>query len=708
MKYWLLLSGLLLISGVFAQVDDDERKRIAKELILNAKYEDALATLRVSQELRYRDRESRFLMGLCQYQLNHLDEAEALLQALTKGDKNPFPEIWLYLGKIYHARHQFAEAASLYKSYLHRIGSNHPSRRMVQDELRRCANGIQFQYREARAFVENLGPGVNTEYDEFGPVLSPNHQQRLYFSTRRPGNIGGPRNRYGESDDRLGKYYSDIYLASNPRGNWGEVQPMHHLVNSPRHEVLLGFNKDGSAMYFYQGNDWFNGSVTIDSFQQGGSRRLSSDPFLGPLDPIVDQAAPHFYSTDVVLFASRRSGGYGGYDLYLTVRSKGVWSEPVNLGPDINTPYDETTPFLSRDGKTLYYSSNDSRRSIGGYDVFKSTYLAEAGRWLPPQHLGLPVNSAGDDTHFRLASDGFTSFFCSSRKDGFGRRDLYIAYFNDFLTEQEPVNNLSETYFHQFRQRVTTASAAARPSATASAADAPRQGDLVIRPITFRNREELFNKDNRQVLDQLAGMLSEHADWELAIKVHAETGASVSESLYEAIEKATPAAEYLVRQGASADQLTLRGKMNHFQTRNVNPEYAVDFSLSGKGAGQASGQWQQLEGQTPDPPLVYRLQIATLNSSFTGNYMNDFPVPVVEKKYGQPRIHYLSGAFDTYIAAKKWQSDLKQRLALRAEIIPYIHGDRASLNTAEEWRNQLPDLKAFLDDQAKAGKFPGN
>lgn len=708
MKYCWLLAGLLFTTGLTAQVDDEERKQVAKELILHEKYEDALATLRLSRALRYHDPESRFLMSLCHYQLNRLDQAESRLRSLTEEEEEPFPEVWLYLGKIYHARHQFAEAAELYKAYLHRIDRNHPSRRMVQEELRRCANGLQLQYRERLAFVENLGPGVNTEYDEFGPVLSPNHQQRLYFSTRRPGNIGGARNRAGAGDDRLGKYYSDIYLANNNQGSWGDLQPMHYLVNSPRHEVLLGFNNNGSAMYFYQGNDWYNGTVTIDSFQQDGSRRLSSDPFLGPLDPVVDQAAPYFYNSEVVLFASRRPGGYGGYDLYITVRSQGEWSKPANLGPDINTPFDETTPFLSVDGKTLYYSSNDSRRSIGGYDIFRSTYLAKADRWLPPQHLGLPVNSAGDDTHFRLAPDGFTGFFCSSRKDGFGQRDLYIAYFNDFLSEQEGVGPPSETYFHQFKKRPANANLTPRPTGISPASDAPRRGETEIRPVLFQDRADLFRTGNREIFEQLAQTLAEHADWNLVIQVHTEKGTSVSESLYEAIQSATPAVEYLVSRGASPNQLTLRGKTVLHQTRNAKPGYAVDFSLSGNGSQKMSGKWEQLEVENRDNPLLYRLQIATLDGSFDGNFMNSFPDPIAEKKPENARVYYLAGAFSSFSAAKAWQQELKNNLALRAEIAPYIHGSRASLDVAQQWVGKLPDLQAFLDDQAKAGKFPGN
>jgi len=427
---------LLLSSSLSAQRSIEEKRLRAKDFYVNGKYEEALSVLTNERELRRNDPEGRFLIALSYYHLNQLEEAERYLQDLLDTE-NPFPEVLLYLGRTYHARNQFEEAGNYYKSYLKNIDRRHRNRPMVQDAVRRCANGLRLQFRQPLAYAENLGNLVNTADDEFGPIPSLTRPGRLYFTSARPGNLGGPRDPIGRPDKQYGRHFTDIYYTTILQGVWKDVRPMHYFLNSPRHEVILGFADNGRSMYYFQGNALDYGQVLVDSFRQGG-QVLSTNPFLGPIDQVAGIAPPFFSQGKVVIFASKRPGGYGGYDLYRTERRQGRWTPPKNLGPNINTAYDENFPFLARDGRTLYFSSNDKKKSMGGFDIFKSVYLTEQERWATPYNLGLPVNSAGDDTHFRLARDGYTAFFTSNRKDGYGQRDLYTAYFFEYLSEMTP------------------------------------------------------------------------------------------------------------------------------------------------------------------------------------------------------------------------------------------------------------------------------
>ena len=157
---------LLLLSVVFLQAQTPESKLLrAKEFYKNGKYEATLSLLTTDRELRVENEESRLLIALSHYHLNALDEAERIIQDLLKNTKTAYKESLLYLGRIYHARNQFEEANKHYKSYLKSLAANHDHRAMVRDAIRRCANGLQIQYREALAFVENMGDAINTEYD---------------------------------------------------------------------------------------------------------------------------------------------------------------------------------------------------------------------------------------------------------------------------------------------------------------------------------------------------------------------------------------------------------------------------------------------------------------------------------------------------------------------------------------------------------------
>ncbi|MFZ9028693.1 MAG: OmpA family protein, partial [Crocinitomicaceae bacterium] len=130
-------------------------------------------------------------------------------------------------------------------------------------------------------------------------------------------------------------------------------------------------------------------------------------------------------------FVSSRPGGYGGRDIYRIVKlPNGNWSEPINLGPEINTPYDEDSPFIAVDNKTLYYSSN-GKTSMGGFDIFR-TIRDENDVWSPPMNLGFPINSTGDDVFYTTTADGLRGYLSSYRKGGMGEKDIYEIE-NDYL-----------------------------------------------------------------------------------------------------------------------------------------------------------------------------------------------------------------------------------------------------------------------------------
>ncbi|MDQ1296827.1 MAG: Tetratricopeptide repeat protein, partial [Bacteroidota bacterium] len=123
-------------------------------------------------------------------------------------------------------------------------------------------------------------------------------------------------------------------------------------------------------------------------------------------------------------FTSNRKGSLGGLDIYVSEKdTAGNWGPPSNLGPDINTPYNEETPFLSKDDKTLYFSSK-GHFNMGGYDIFYSTILNN-GKWSVPLNVGYPVNSTDDDIFFKPVNQGYIGYFAKYTPDGYGDQDIY-------------------------------------------------------------------------------------------------------------------------------------------------------------------------------------------------------------------------------------------------------------------------------------------
>jgi Tol biopolymer transport system component len=133
----------------------------------------------------------------------------------------------------------------------------------------------------------------------------------------------------------------------------------------------------------------------------------------------------------LLYFASNRAGGLGGTDLYVTHKlPNGKWALPQNLGPEINTPYNEDFPTLSSDGKLLYFSSN-GHTSIGGYDIFKAEMDETTKQYTNPKNVGYPINTPEDNYNFRLSSTGHYGYMAALREGGMGDMDIYRITFND-------------------------------------------------------------------------------------------------------------------------------------------------------------------------------------------------------------------------------------------------------------------------------------
>ncbi|HMO39653.1 MAG TPA: hypothetical protein PKC76_10020 [Saprospiraceae bacterium] len=697
MKQLLLLAVILLTNTFIGYSQNDtELKRQAKAFFAYNRYDDALKTLQRSRNLTRTDEEGRFLISLCLYHLNRLDEAADILDQLVANEKTPYPECWFYLGKIYHARHQFVEAGRFYKAYLKNISPNDPKRRMVTDIIRRTANGQQYQYKPSEAFVENLGRQVNTPYDEFAPVPSLVHDDRLYFSSAREGSTGGKRNRQGLPDERFGQYFSDMYYCSILKGIWGGVQPMPYQLNSPQHDMLLDFNKDGTALIYFKGLEFNSGDILVDTFRQMDNRILSSDPFLSPMDARRGDCCPFLYNDTLLFFASRRPGGYGGLDLYKTALRNGRWTNPENLGPTINTPYDETTPFLARDGRTLYFSSNHPERSIGGLDVLRSVYAARLNIWTEPRNLGLPINSAADDEYFRLARDGFTAFFASSRKDGFGQRDLYIAYFNNYLSEMEPPAVEYVQAPKPTARIQTTPDFPENPPLqpeTRPIPPTPTSASTLPANVLFLNTEKDLTPDQ---LAPWVQQLRANPDRQLVLTVYALDTRGGSRALFQAISYAERAAQMLDRQGVPRASMFMRGAIATQVPSGQKNNFAIVFDLHGGEQLAAKGPAADAFDPALHEGLVYKVQIAALKGEYNGPLLFDYPHPMVEKTLDFEYHRYTVGATHTFAEALKLQNELKAKGRSGAHIAVYINGHRKEYKELSSYASTFPDLRNYL------------
>lgn len=254
----------------------------------------------------------------------------------------------------------------------------------------------------------NMGFYINSEYRDYFPSLTADNET-IIFSRVVNGN-------------------EDFYTSSKKDNEWQKAIPLSNQINTPNYnEGAQSISPDGKYLFF-TGCNRPDGIGRCDIYvsrkegnEWGKAKNLGS-----VINSDFWEAQPAISSDgNTLYFVSNRPSGIGGYDIWKsTLTDEGSWSEPVNLGPQINTTYDESTPFMHADGKTLYFSS-DGWPGLGNKDVFISK-LNDSGQFSEPLNLGFPINTFNDETGFIVTSDGSEGYFSSDIKNaGFGNFDIY-------------------------------------------------------------------------------------------------------------------------------------------------------------------------------------------------------------------------------------------------------------------------------------------
>jgi outer membrane protein OmpA-like peptidoglycan-associated protein/YHS domain-containing protein len=265
--------------------------------------------------------------------------------------------------------------------------------------------------------------GLSTEYNEFLAIISPDNQ--LAFYTRK-----SPAERDMNSATNPEDNLRDRFMVSHrgADGIFDAGSPLPPPFNHGLHEGGPTVTIDNKHLYFAVCNGAKDCQLYSSDFANGNWGGFKNMGIVN--DPSAWNAQPSISSDGQTLyFSSDRLGGQGGCDIWQTQKdSNGNWGQATNLGPGINTPGNENTPFIHSDSHTLYFSS-DNWPGLGGMDIFYSR-MDSSGKWSTPKNIGYPINSEGDDLGLFVSTDGKTAYFCSndpSRANGenMGGYDIY-------------------------------------------------------------------------------------------------------------------------------------------------------------------------------------------------------------------------------------------------------------------------------------------
>ncbi len=451
-----ILTCICMVSFSFGQSKEvkKEIKRIepdAKEMFRVGEYDHAFPLYKKLDSLMPENPEYNYRLGVCY--LNSHEKAKALPYFERAKRFNYEDELLgYYLARSYHYSHYFDSAIQFYNQYktkLEEKGNKDDEIAMIEKYVGECEYGKALVKTPVDARIENLGPTVNTRYPEYGPVISAD-EELLIFTSKRPNSTGG------QLDHETSDFYEDMYLSSKKDKEWTEPQQLPSSVNSVSHDASIGLSPDGQKLFIYRNNDHANersGDIYVSNIK--GNEWTVPERMPDPINTKGwEPSASITPDEKVIYFSSTREGGYGGTDIYsVKLLPSGEWATPVNLGDKINTEHDEDGPFIHPDGRTLYFSS-EGHRTIGGFDIFKSTYDEKTETWSTPENVGYPINTADNDIYYVLSADGLRAYFSSVREDTYGDADIYVAHLPE---KSVPIIQFKGHVFRKDNQRPVAA-----------------------------------------------------------------------------------------------------------------------------------------------------------------------------------------------------------------------------------------------------------
>jgi outer membrane protein OmpA-like peptidoglycan-associated protein len=328
---------------------------------------------------------------------------------------NVDPDIDYYLAAAYQVNHQFTKAIEhyeLYKSKYKRMGA------ITQHKIEECIRGDSLVQNATEAIIENVGRTINSPYHDYAPLIYPDGSAMLFTSNRQAPIM----NEAGQPSE----HYEDIYISKQNNHNWSTPVPLGSDVNVEHHDAGASISHDGRFLFLYYEEgygDIYVSELTNNVWTKPVALNSNINTIHWETSACMSADGKRLY------FSSNRPGGYGELDIwYSEWDARGDWGKPKNLGPLINTPGNEDSPYIHADGLTLYFGS-DAHPGLGGTDIFRSEFID--GKWQAPVNMGYPVNTADYDNYFVISNDKKTAYFASVREDGFGETDIYHITFLD-------------------------------------------------------------------------------------------------------------------------------------------------------------------------------------------------------------------------------------------------------------------------------------
>jgi len=408
-KTFLVFFLILLISNPLLSNNSDNNK-VYKEIYRNAEYsylfelfDEAVVDYSKLLESQPNNANIHYKIGLCYLQINNENNIKNALLHLEKAIENTSnsykdnyketqaPSMaWMYYGDALRLDYQFEEAIIAYNKYLELQPNDKKNKEYLEREIQNCKNApnIVANPIEIKRYSNNYYFEKQDEYESC-PVISED-EDMIVFAFGKD-NILPPDILKLASPC---EYRTDeIFYTKKENGKWKEPINIMKDLNVGNQTLPTSISAKGDVLFLVE-DKRDNGNIYKSNFVDGKWSKVEK------LDKTISSSSWETYASissdnKTLYFSSDRDGGYGGFDIYKsTLTEDGKWGKAINLGDKINTKYDEDTPNITRDGKTLYFSSQ-GHKNMGGFDIFMSQI--ENDNFSEAQNVGYPLNTPGND-----------------------------------------------------------------------------------------------------------------------------------------------------------------------------------------------------------------------------------------------------------------------------------------------------------------------
>lgn len=427
-----LLTFLLLTTVTINASAQEEKKLTKKEanaLLEKAEqnfeernYLDALDQFTRLYNYKKSDLYYKLMMGIC---LTYDPEQKQKAIEIIEQVKLTNPEYNLvnfYLGKAYAVNYEFDKAVQLFNMFLTSATNEDASQKVLAEQMiQNCRNAKEILADTVQQnVVENIKYPINSQYSEYVPVISADESVMIY--TYRGVNSKGAE----DIEQAMGSeaYTEDVFISYKKNGEWTEPVSIGDNINTKGHDAAIALSVDGQTLFIYKSENNNLGDIYVSRLvgtEWSKPQRLKGDV---NSDKSWEGSASLSANGKILYFASDREGGKGGRDIYKAeLQEDGSWGNVQNLGPNVNTIYNDDAPFIHPDNVTLYFSS-EGHSSIGGYDIF-STVIDEYGSFGEPTNLGYPINTIDDNRYFVLSASGKTGYYSGGGENSIGEQDIF-------------------------------------------------------------------------------------------------------------------------------------------------------------------------------------------------------------------------------------------------------------------------------------------